>query len=140
MEQLSAVSEVLTTLGFGDFTIQLNHRELLSAMLEAAEVPLTVHGEALVAIDKLDKIGRDGVQQELVIRGVKLRAQRGVGGIRTEIRMGALRRLNHGVEPGAAPYEQRPPFPERNVRRVFHRRRGCALVPRNARRAVSDSR
>ncbi len=70
VEQLSAVSEVLTTLGFGDFTIQLNHRELLSAMLEAAEVPLTVHGEALVAIDKLDKIGRDGVQQELVIRGV----------------------------------------------------------------------
>src|SRR6187397_3185572 len=34
VEQLSAVSEVLTTLGFRDFTIQLNHRELLSAMLE----------------------------------------------------------------------------------------------------------
>ena len=70
VEQLSAVSEVLTTLGFGDFTIQLNHRVLLSAMLEAAAVPAALHGEALVAIDKLDKIGKDGVLKELVTRGV----------------------------------------------------------------------
>jgi histidyl-tRNA synthetase len=69
-EQLSAVTEVLTTLGFGDFTIQLNHRVLLTAMLEAANVPANLHGEALVAIDKLDKIGRDGVRKELVGRGV----------------------------------------------------------------------
>ena len=70
VEQLTAVSEVLTTLGFGDFTIQLNHRVLLSAMLEAAAVPAALHGEALVAIDKLDKIGKDGVAKELVARGV----------------------------------------------------------------------
>jgi histidyl-tRNA synthetase len=69
-EQLSAVTEVLTTLGFGDFTIQLNHRMLLTAMLEAANVPAALHGEALVAIDKLDKIGRDGVRKELVGRGM----------------------------------------------------------------------
>src|SRR5262245_5431027 len=36
---LSAVSEILLTLGFSDFTIQLNHRALLTAMLEAAAVP-----------------------------------------------------------------------------------------------------
>ena len=70
VEQLSAVSEVLTTLGFGDFTIQLNHRVLLSAMLEAADVPAALHGEALVAIDKLDKIGKDGVAKEFVARGI----------------------------------------------------------------------
>jgi histidyl-tRNA synthetase len=69
-EQLSAVSEILTALGFGDFTIQLNHRVLLSAMLEAADVPASLHGEALVAIDKLDKIGKDGVAKELVSRGI----------------------------------------------------------------------
>src|SRR5918999_941844 len=33
VEILAAVSEVLRTLGFDDFTIQLNHRELLTAML-----------------------------------------------------------------------------------------------------------
>jgi histidyl-tRNA synthetase len=69
-EQLSAVSEVLTTLGFADFTIQLNHRVLLTAMLEAADVPAALHGDALVGIDKYDKIGRDGVSRELLGRGV----------------------------------------------------------------------
>ena len=69
-EQVSAVSDILTTLGFGDFTIQLNHRVLLTAMLEAADVPGPLHGEALVAIDKVDKIGRDGVTKELLARGV----------------------------------------------------------------------
>src|SRR5258707_11992348 len=38
VDQLSAVSDVLTRLGFRDFKIQLNHREPLSAMLEAADV------------------------------------------------------------------------------------------------------
>ncbi len=71
VEQLSAVSEILTSLGFRDFTIQLNHRALLTAMLSVAEVPAALHGEALVAIDKLDKIGRDGVASELVGRGIR---------------------------------------------------------------------
>src|SRR5262249_25630954 len=63
--------EILGRLGFGDFTIQLNHRALLSAMLTVAEVPPELHGDALVAIDKLDKIGRDGVVKELVAaRGI----------------------------------------------------------------------
>jgi histidyl-tRNA synthetase len=70
VEQLSAVSDILTTLGFADYTIQLNHRALLSAMLEAASVPAALHAEALVAIDKLDKIGREGVTKELVARGI----------------------------------------------------------------------
>src|SRR5215475_7201410 len=71
VEQLSAVSEILSRLGFGDFTIQLNHRALLSAMLTVAAVPPALHGDALVAIDKLDKIGRDGVVKELVARGLE---------------------------------------------------------------------
>jgi histidyl-tRNA synthetase len=70
VEQLSAVSEILTRLGFGDFTIQLNHRALLSAMLTVAEVPPDRHGDALVAIDKLDKIGREGVVKELIAREI----------------------------------------------------------------------
>src|ERR671923_1545808 len=32
-EVLAAISEVLQTLGFGDFTIQLNHRQLLTSVL-----------------------------------------------------------------------------------------------------------
>jgi histidyl-tRNA synthetase len=69
-EMIAAVSEVLQALGFKDFVVQLNHRELLTAMLEAAGVPATLHGNALVAIDKLDKIGRDKVADDLIARGI----------------------------------------------------------------------
>ncbi len=69
-EMLGAVSDVMTRLGFSDFEVQLNHRQLLTAMLEGAGVPLAQHAGALVAIDKLDKIGRDGVARELAVRGV----------------------------------------------------------------------
>jgi len=69
-EMIAAVSEVLQTLGFTDFVVQLNHRELLTAMLEAAAVPPEKHGDALVAIDKLDKIGRDKVGDDMAARGI----------------------------------------------------------------------
>jgi histidyl-tRNA synthetase len=69
-EMLAAVSEVLQRLGFTDFTIQLNHRVLLTALLNAAGIDPALHATALVAIDKLDKIGRDGVRDDMVARGV----------------------------------------------------------------------
>ncbi|MDQ3487342.1 MAG: histidine--tRNA ligase [Acidobacteriota bacterium] len=73
-EMLAAVSEVLTTLGFSDFTIQLNHRALLTALLNASGIDDALHATALVAIDKLDKIGRDGVRDDMVARGVSTAA------------------------------------------------------------------
>src|SRR4051794_1406645 len=53
VEVLSAVGDVLATLGFKDFEIRLNHRELLTALLTHAGIPSSLHGDALVAIDKL---------------------------------------------------------------------------------------
>jgi histidyl-tRNA synthetase len=70
VEMLSAVSEVLQKLGFADFTIQLNHRVLLTALLNGAGIHDSLHTTALVAIDKLDKIGRDAVGSEMIARGV----------------------------------------------------------------------
>src|SRR6476619_7223821 len=49
-EMIAAVSEVLQTLGFRDFVVQLNHRELLTAMLDAAGIETGRHGDALIAI------------------------------------------------------------------------------------------
>jgi histidyl-tRNA synthetase len=69
-ELLSAAADVFTRLGFDNFTIRLNHRQALTGILEAAGVPLQSHGDALVALDKLDKIGRDGVAKELGERGI----------------------------------------------------------------------
>jgi histidyl-tRNA synthetase len=69
-EVLSAVSEILTTLGFDDFVVRLNHRGVLRALLDAAGVPAPQHADALVALDKLDKIGADGVAKEFAARGI----------------------------------------------------------------------
>lgn len=60
--------EVLTQLGLKDFTIKFNNRKILSGIAEMLGredliIPMTV------AIDKLDKIGIDGVEKELKERG-----------------------------------------------------------------------
>ena len=69
-ELCAAVADALVELGFSDFVIRLNHRQLLASILSACGVPPELHGTALVAVDKLDKIGPDGVAAELRERGV----------------------------------------------------------------------
>jgi histidyl-tRNA synthetase len=69
-ELCAAVSDVLVALGFKDFTIHLNHRQLLTATLNRSGIDPSLHTTALVALDKLDKIGRAGVLEEMAARGV----------------------------------------------------------------------
>jgi histidyl-tRNA synthetase len=69
-ELCAAVSDVLLRLGFNDFVIRLNDRRVLSGVLEASGVPGPLHGQTLVALDKLDKIGPEGVRAELAQRGI----------------------------------------------------------------------
>jgi histidyl-tRNA synthetase len=73
-ELLAAVSDVLVRLGFADFTIRLNHRQALTGLLDSAGVPPERHGDALVALDKLDKVGVDGVRAEFASRGISAEA------------------------------------------------------------------
>jgi histidyl-tRNA synthetase len=70
VEQLSAVCEILTALGFRRFQVRLNHRALLSRLLHEVAIPSSLHSDALVALDKLDKIGIEGVAKELGDRGI----------------------------------------------------------------------
>jgi histidyl-tRNA synthetase len=69
-EVCAAVSDALTDLGFADFTIRLNHRQLLTQLLTTFGISPELHGTALVALDKLDKVGVEGVERELQERGV----------------------------------------------------------------------
>lgn len=69
-ELISAVSTILKRLGFDDFVVRLNHRKVLADILDTADIPSNLQSEALVAIDKLDKIGPDGVAAELAQRGI----------------------------------------------------------------------
>jgi histidyl-tRNA synthetase len=73
-EVMNAVTEVLGELGFHHFTMALNHRVLLRSMIEVAGIDPTLEGSALVAIDKLDKIGPDRVHAELQQRGISAAA------------------------------------------------------------------
>jgi histidyl-tRNA synthetase len=65
---------VLTDLGFTGFSLRLNHRATLGALLSAVGIPREQHDEALVATDKFDKIGRQGVREELERRGIDAKA------------------------------------------------------------------
>jgi histidyl-tRNA synthetase len=74
-ELCAAVSDALMELGFSDFLIRINHRELLTSILSRAGVGAHQHGDALVALDKLDKIGPEGVDGELANRGIEEQAR-----------------------------------------------------------------
>ncbi len=69
-ELLAAVCEVFDALGFSSVSVRINHRQLLSALVEAAGIPAEQESDTLVALDKLDKVGADGVAAELDERGV----------------------------------------------------------------------
>ena len=69
-ELCAAVADVLQQLGFTDFVIRLNHRLLLRGMLDAFGIAEALHEQSLIAVDKLDKVGRDGVEAEFAARGI----------------------------------------------------------------------
>ena len=69
-EVMNAVSDALHELGFSSFSIALNHRGILRSLIQAAGIVPTLEGPALVALDKLDKTGADGVREELAHRGI----------------------------------------------------------------------
>jgi histidyl-tRNA synthetase len=60
--------EVLTRLGLPAFTIKLNNRKILAGMAEVTGIGDRLPS-FLIALDKLDKIGREKVTEELLGRG-----------------------------------------------------------------------
>ena len=64
-ECLNLTADVFSELGF-NYTIQVNNRKILNDLLLKVGLVDEAAGEALVSIDKLAKIGRDGVRQEMI--------------------------------------------------------------------------
>ena len=62
------IHEVLQGLGIQNFTVKINNRKVLSAIAEVIGAP-GQEGPLCVAIDKLDKIGKEKVEAELLERG-----------------------------------------------------------------------
>lgn len=69
VELVKLFDEVLTNLGMNDFTIKLNNRKILSGIAEVIGRPEMII-PITVAIDKLEKIGLEKVNEELTQRGL----------------------------------------------------------------------
>ena len=95
-ELIAAASDALVALGFDDFVIRLNHRQVLAAVLSNAGVTPEKHDDALIALDKLDKIGSNGVEKEFAERGIEEAAGQRLLGFFT-----ALGSLEHAAEMAA---------------------------------------
>jgi histidyl-tRNA synthetase len=75
-EMIAVMHETLAALGFRDYVVSVNHRRVLSAFMEAAGVAADVTLAAIRAVDKFDKIGTEGVEEELVKAGTPAEAAR----------------------------------------------------------------
>lgn len=65
-EVLSVVCEILESLDIGQFTIKLNHRKFLDAMVELAGCEKRKFKSICSSIDKLDKEPWEKVKKELI--------------------------------------------------------------------------
>lgn len=63
-EIIAATCDVFDSLGFEDFVIRLNNRKLIEAFVQSLKIENVV--DVFRSVDKLDKIGEDGVKKELV--------------------------------------------------------------------------
>ncbi|MGR0318337.1 histidine--tRNA ligase [Agromyces sp. ZXT2-3] len=70
LELLTATVATLDALGLEGCRIRLNDRRILAGILGSWGVPDDLRERALITIDKLDKIGPDGVAAELATIGV----------------------------------------------------------------------
>ncbi len=65
IELLSCSSEALLALGLENFTIRFNDRRVLKALVESVGIEEKRHDEAFIVIDKLDKVGLEGIAKEM---------------------------------------------------------------------------
>lgn len=69
IELLLIYDTVFTKLGMEGYEVRINNRKILSALAEVVGQP-SLLTDITVAIDKLDKIGMDGVKKELLERSL----------------------------------------------------------------------
>ncbi len=69
IELILATTAMLGKIGFTGFTVHINDRRVLKAMAAYAGFPADRYDEVFIILDKMDKIGLDGVRAELVENG-----------------------------------------------------------------------
>lgn len=66
IELIQATTTTLGKLGFQDFVIRINERRILKAMASFSGFSEADYDEVFIILDKMDKIGLDGVKEELI--------------------------------------------------------------------------
>lgn len=69
-EVILALTKALSDLGLHGYSVRLNSRKVLTGLLESYDIPENLRQDTLITIDKLDKIGVEGVVKELETRGL----------------------------------------------------------------------
>ena len=69
IELILATTTTLTKLGFRNFQIRINDRQILKAMAAYAGFSEEEYDGVFITLDKMDKIGMDGVKAELLQNG-----------------------------------------------------------------------
>ncbi|MCH5204070.1 MAG: histidine--tRNA ligase [Oscillospiraceae bacterium] len=69
IELIAVTAKALEALEIGDFTVRVNDRQVLNAMLRSCGFGEEVLASVCVSFDKLDKIGAEGVVAELREKG-----------------------------------------------------------------------
>ena len=70
MDLIQATAEALLELGFDQFTIRINDRRILTALAAHCGFAEDQFNNLFIQIDKLDKIGLEGVKKELLAQGL----------------------------------------------------------------------
>lgn len=73
VELIQIFDRVLTDLGLNDFSIKFNNRKILTGIAEVCEETEKLV-QMTVALDKLDKVGPEGVVKELSEKGISVSA------------------------------------------------------------------
>lgn len=69
IELILATTTTLGKLGFQDFEIRINDRQILKAMAAYSGFAEDAYDSVFITLDKMDKIGVDGVEAELLEKG-----------------------------------------------------------------------
>ena len=69
IELILATTTLLGKIGFEGFTVHINDRRILKAMAAYSGFPEDSYDKVFIILDKMDKIGMDGVAAELVESG-----------------------------------------------------------------------
>ncbi len=103
-ELIQIYDEVFAALGI-EVTIKFNNRKILAGIAEAAGITENFM-DMTIAIDKLDKIGPEGIRKEMLQRGISNEAVDRVNAILETKSLNGLKAIFSGTETGSKGVEE----------------------------------